>query len=169
MRSATLLAAAALLVLVPSAKAADACTQADPCPIFVDIREDGLYSDNETSQWNVTVGDWFVVNATNMDIADVNHTLTLQGQPWTLHVAGLDEAETAPFQLAVAGTYMLRDDAGHNATVLVLTGDAVDHDAGVTGGSSTSGTQGDGSSKAPAPALALAAAGIAAALLVRRR
>lgn len=165
LRTPCLLALIALMA-APAATAADECSQATPCHWFVDVDADGLQATGAAA-WNFTVGDWFVLNVTNFD--EVPHAIALTGHPVTLQVPAADSAETAPFQFTTAGTFELRDDAGHKGIVTVTRADVNDYQGGVAdsdGNDLATTTKG-----APAPGAWLAAmalASIAAALRMRR-
>lgn len=160
-----LAAALAALTLVPSALAQDECSQANPCLWLVDVDETGLYGDGTEPVWNFTVGDWFVLNVSNLD--EVGHTLMLAGHPVTVQVGALDEAQSAPFRFTQAGTFQLTDDLGRTGTVHVFAGDVNDQEI-ITG--STSSSSG-ASTSAGIPALPWAVLGLAlvCAAALRRR
>jgi MYXO-CTERM domain-containing protein len=160
------LAAAAVLALLPSASGqADGCVEADPCPWLVEVDAHGFVGD---SAWNFTQGDWYTLSVGNSDTAPHSVTLALPGREVTVAAGPESDAESAPFNFTAAGTFRLATDHGHQGTVRVVAADVVDYEQGVadeSGNPRTSTT----SKGTPGPALAWAAAGLAAALLARRR
>jgi len=169
-----LLPLALTLAYAPTATAQDGCTQAQPCPWYVDVREDGLWSDVGGHHWNVTQGDWFTLNATNEDRNGVAHTLTLDGYNVTLRVGAFDVAGSPPFAWTRTGTFTLRNDDGHAATVTVFAGDVNDVEQGLASGAAsgthaTSKAGGATSASSPSPVAALVAVGLLAAAASRRR
>ncbi|MCA1819385.1 MAG: hypothetical protein ABR562_00565 [Thermoplasmatota archaeon] len=156
------LAILAIALLAPAARAADACTQADPCTWIVDVDGRGIYAGDAAPSFNATVGDWFVLNGTNMDEAFVAHTLSLDGYGVVLSLGPAEEAQTAPFQLTRVGTFSLHDERGRSGTVVVTKTDVNDQAAGLTATSAAT------PAGAPAPALVLVAVALLGLAAVRR-
>ena len=131
----------------------DGCLAANPCDWVVIVGADGFLE----SDWNWTAGDWLRLVVSNDD--DVAHTVTIDGTSVRVTAPAIDEAQSAPFQLAV-GTYTLRDQpSGHTASARAVEGDVVEYEAGLT--SSGKGT--------PGFEVFLAVAAVGLALLLRRR
>jgi MYXO-CTERM domain-containing protein len=172
--------AIALLAVMPAAaQEAEGCVEGDPCPWVVDLDATGFQGAAGETQWNFTVGDWFVLNVTNFD--EVDHTVVLDGHGIALVVPSFGSAESAPFNFTRAGTFTLRDDVGNAATVIVVAGDVVDYESGLvdesgnpvatttrpppTGAPSTT----PASQGSSGPAAGLAVAVLALAAVLRRR
>ena len=164
--AAALAFAAALALLPPASGQADGCFQADPCPWLVEVDAHGFVG---TSAWNFTQGDWFVLSVGNSDAAAHSVALALAGREIHVEVGPDSDAESAPFNFTTAGTFRLTTDHGHQGTVRVVPADVVDYEQGVADESGNPRTTGTSSKGTPGPALAWLAAGLAAALLVRRR
>lgn len=134
----TLILLLAALVVATPATAQDGCTQNDPCPLEMDIDENGFA---EAYSWNVTVGDWYTLRLLNLDVGtdgDPGHIVTEQAYSIHLEVPEtLDEAhQTVHF--SQVGDYVLTDDAtGDTATIRVL-----DHDPGALEDIEGDGTEG---------------------------
>lgn len=161
------LAVAAALAVLPSASGqADGCVQADPCPWLVEVDAHGFVGE---SSWNFTQGDWYTLSVGNSDAAAHSVTLALAGREIRVEVGPDSDAESAGFNFTTAGTFRLVTDHGHQGTVRVVVADVVDLEQGVADESGNPRTSGTSSKGTPGPALALVAAGLAAALLARRR
>lgn len=158
-------AALAALLPQPASGQADGCVQADPCPWLVEVDAHGFVGESE---WNFTQGDWYTLALGNSDAAAHSVTLALAGREIQVQAGPDGDAESAPFNFTTAGTFRLATDHGHQGTVRVLAADVVDYEQGVAdeSGNPRTGTTTKGT---PGPAPAVAAAGLAAALLARRR
>lgn len=112
------------------AKPTSYCAQDEPCIWTADVDAGGLYNETLGTSWAFTLNDWYVLNVTNLDA--VAHTVSLDGYGLAIRVDPNGASSiTSPFQFARAGSFTLRDDAGHTGQVLVLNCDAVDYSQGV--------------------------------------
>ncbi len=149
----------AVLLLVPAATAQDACTESDPCAWVIDVDASG-FDTTVVSQHNGTVGDWIVLDISNLD--DLEHTIGFQGRSWT--VGSIDFVTTEPFELTEAGEFQITDSpTGDTLPVLVTLNDSVDVQQGerpITD---------DADEGAPGPGLVALLAGLAAVAIARRR
>lgn len=103
MRILPLSALALLLLAAPATAQEDACSQSEPCPWILDVDEDGVHGGG----LNATVGDWYVIEAFNLD--DAEHTLALEGHGVELTVPAVGEATSDPIHLDTPGTFALED------------------------------------------------------------
>lgn len=114
-----------LLLAAPMAGAQDGCTQTDPCPLAIDLDDNGISSGGDGSpSWNVTVGDWYTIDFLNLDEQD--HTVTLEGYGLSWTVPAVDGRTTDPFAFDQEGEFRFVDaPSGDAAPVRVLANDAV--------------------------------------------
>lgn len=135
-----------------------------PIPAFVD--EEGFTDPRDV---NATVGDWYYVSASNL-LDERTHTVTLADFGVSLTLAPGEMKDSAPFQLKQehVGEHLVRDSpSGDTLVFRVIGGDAADHDAGLTDGSTTRGST---TNRTPGLALPLLLAGLAVmAVALRRR
>ncbi len=75
MRVFLFLAASSLMLALPVAAQDDGCLEASPCPLQVNVDDQGIWS---VSVDNITVGDWYLITVSNDD-PDAAHTVTLEG------------------------------------------------------------------------------------------
>lgn len=151
----------ALLLLAPTALAQeDACTEEAPCPWVVDLGGDGIDGDD----LNATVGDWYVIEAFNLDTEE--HTLTLESHDVTLTVPAFEEATSDPIAFDTTGAFALEDDPTGDVLWLEVRATDVVDDSG--DGDGAEGGADDEGAGAPLP-LAVLLAALTAALVLRRR
>lgn len=105
---------AAVLAVTPAA-AQDACTQTAPCPIDLDVDETGFTG---ATHWNATDGEWLILDVTVWD--DLPHDVSIPelGVSQTFYPWGEPQDTAVPFQVS-AGEYVVLDDGGDNATLMV--------------------------------------------------
>lgn len=124
----------AVLALASTATAQDpGCTQANPCAATVDVDAQGIADISETT---FTSGDWILLSVYNDD--EQSHTVRLAGHPVDLTVAAGDLADTAPFRLGAAGTYVLSDSpTGDSMELLIESEETFSSDPGSTSSGGT--------------------------------
>ncbi len=141
----------------------DGCTQEQPCPLDVAVDELGFSGQTD---WNVTVGDWYTVEVTNLDL-DADHRVSLESYGASWDVASI-ESESRLIHFDAAGDFQFTDEpTGDFAIVHVLTVDAVAFEQGVeeheqtAGPSKDTGADGKGAPGAPLLMGGLALLGLA--------
>jgi MYXO-CTERM domain-containing protein len=143
-------ALAILAIAVLPAASADACSEATPCVWYVDVFE-GI---EQRGTWEVTLGDWWRVNATNFE--DQARTLQLEAVGMALRVPSLADAQSAAFRFCKAGDFVLTDDLGRTAPVRVTAADSNDAAAGLSGAATGNPCEAKASPTPPAMAILLA-------------
>ena len=96
---------AALWLTTPGAAQDEGCSQSEPCVLEINVDETGFPDANE---WNVTVGDWYVINVFNLDIGS-DHTVTVEGYDITLTASFAEEAASEPRAFDILGDFFLTD------------------------------------------------------------
>lgn len=164
----------ASLLAAPTALAQDpGCTEAGPCTIVIDLDEQGIGSAGDHDpQWNVTAGDWYVLDIVNLDGEAHTLTYTETDQAWT--VAAIDSTTTDPFPFSETGTFFFADEpTGDQAPVTVLASDAVAAEEGEEEGVTDPTDPGDGGDDAdngaPGPSVALLLGLLLLGLYLHRR
>lgn len=161
----------AALLIAPLAGAQtedDGCTSREPCPLIVDVDENGFYLINEVlygqegqpSFLAFTVGDWYQLTVDSMD-PEKSHTVSLAGHDASVTVGPEAFADGGAFQFETVGTYKLTDSpSGDEFEMRVVEGDSV------SGSDTASGTDDEG---APGLAPAVLLAALVALAVLRRR
>ena len=162
----------AALLVAPFASAQaddDGCTSGDPCPLIVDVDENGFYLINsvlygqagQPTHLDFTVGDWYQLTVDSMD-PEASHTVSLSGHDAGVTVGPEAFADGNAFQFEAVGTYQLRDSpSGDEFEMRVVNGDTIS-----SGSDSDSETDDQG---APGLAPAVLLAGLVALAVLRRR
>jgi PGF-CTERM protein len=164
------LAALLALPLAVAQDDEDGCTNREPCPLIVDVDQNGFYligdvfygQPGAATHLDFTLGDWYTLTVDSMD-PETSHTVSLSGHGVSVTVGPDGFApDSEAFEFGTEGTFKLRDEpSGDEFEIRV-----VDEDVSATGSGSGSDGEKDGiPGFAP---LALVAA-LAVALLVLRR
>jgi len=161
--------AALLAAPLAIAQEDEGCTSREPCPLIVDVDENGFYligdvfygQPGEPSHIDFTVGEWYKLTLDSMD-PEKSHTVSLSGHDVSVTVGPDGFApDSQAFEFETVGTYKLRDEpSGDEFEVRV-----VEEDTSATGAGTTS----DDDKGAPGVAPAVLVAALAAMAILRRR
>ena len=149
----------------------DGCTAREPCPLIVDVDENGFYlvgdvfygQPDQPTHIDFTVGDWYTLTLDSMD-PEKSHTVSLSGHELDVSVTvGPDgfAPDSEAFEFETLGTYKLRDQpSGDEFEVRV-----VDEDVSATADSASD----DDEEGAPGLGPMVLVAAVAAMAVLRRR